>query len=246
MVLSCTPKHEQDAEVADNTHKIVDEVQASTISGLETGHDTCSDGITSFLAEDCTAVSARTNHAVRIGDSIAESSLQDIKAYFERPRLVTSGTIPIARGGIPGGVNITRSTIFGTSATSLNSTAWFPEALMRLRGTYAVRFSLKFRLMVNASPFHQGLVCLCFEHDNAYSGNVGAFVRTDLPITSTYLPHVLLDLSESTSCELLIPYTNRMEHFPICQTSSHSLGRQYREVFHPIGIRYEKLARRRF
>lgn len=216
--------------MADNTHKIVDEVQASTISGLETGHDTCADGITAFLAEDCTAVSARTNHAVRIGGSIAEPSLQDIKAYFERPRLVSGGAIPVGRGGIPGGTNITRATIFGTSATALNSAAWFPEALMRLRGTYAVRFSLKFRLMVNASPFHQGLVCLCFEHDNAYLGNVGAFRRTDLPITSTYLPHVVLDLSESTSCELFVPYTHRLEHFPILPSQTMTAGLAYGSV----------------
>lgn len=155
-------------------------------------------GITTFTNEACEEVSAIggfTHSTI----AKAQPALQDIKAYFERPRLVV-------RGSLSFGV---RTNVFSTYISPSTLSGIFPQWAQRLSGAYGIRYTVNFRLQVAATPFHQGVYVMCAQ----YGGFVSAtnFNRGQFSPTCTNLPHVRLDLSESTMAELRVPFLNRDE-----------------------------------
>jgi hypothetical protein len=86
--------------------------------------------------------------------------------------------------------------------------AIFPNANIRLTGVYGMRFKMKFKLQIAATPFHQGLLAMGFQY-GLCAGTAATFNmydRTNKAESITNLPHVRLDLSESTMCELEVPF----------------------------------------
>lgn len=193
---------------------IDDVVVQSTTDGLAAGDSSCVDGLTQFTSEDCTAVRARSLLPVKIGATVSEPDLQDIKTYFERPRLIANHVLTAGRGWKFGSI-VTRSGLFGPDPTVV-AAGWFPEGLARLRGVYAVRFTLKLRLTVIATPYHQGVLALAWQPDKDYQ----PFNRNMYTCAVTHLSHVRLDLSESSMAELTVPYMHRLEHFPVSSSSA--------------------------
>lgn len=126
--------------------------------------------------------------------------VQDIRAYFARPRMIASGVVSAGAG-----------TIVLSALSPLGLfTNYFSSASGRLTGVHGVRATIKFHLQVAATPFHQGILALSFQYgmdDISYQNERrGLYYQL-----ATHLPHVKLDMAESTSVELEIPYVSHLD-----------------------------------
>lgn len=163
-------------------------------------------GITSFVNEACEAVSVNQGYTSS-SIAIPQPSLQDIKTYFERPRLIKRGALPLGVRGL----------FYTTYISSAMLADNFPQWENRLSGAYGIRYTLNFRVQVAATPFHQGVFVLCSQ----YGGETGNFNydRASFYASSTNLPHVRMDLSENTMVELKVPFLFKDEFVPIATDS---------------------------
>jgi hypothetical protein len=75
---------------------------------------------------------------------------------------------------------------------------------------------MHFRLQVAATAFHQGLMALAFQ----YGPDVDVFDRGAQFFSVTNLPHVRLDLTETTMVELTIPFLFLNDFYPILTTGT--------------------------
>lgn len=170
-------------------------------------------GVTSFTNEACEGVMVLGSQYVPSSLVYAQPDLQDLKRYFERPRLIARGTIAFG----------TRNLIYGTDIDPTTLSNFFPQWYQRLSGVYAVRFTLNFRVQVAATAFHQGLLVAGWQYQTALADIVNTTVNYDrgsTPASVTNLPHVRMDLSESTMVELKVPFLNEFEYFPVKGTTS--------------------------
>jgi hypothetical protein len=162
-------------------------------------------GVTSFVQEACTEMEVTGQKYVPSSIVTNSADLQDLKAYFSRPRLIASGTIATNSRTSFYQNNSTGSTIFTNS---------FPDGIKRLMGVYGVRFSLVYTLQVAATPFHQGLLGMGWQYAIA-STSINRFARGSRPETITNLPHVRLDPSEQTMVTMKVPFLYILEFMPL-------------------------------
>lgn len=162
-----------------------------------------STGVTSFANEACESVDVFATYKSSTLAK-AQPDLQDLKAYFSRPRLIRRGTLTLG----------TRSNVlFDYMINSLFQSA-FPQWSNRLSGVYGVRFTINFRFQVAATAFHQGLYALSWQYGDQL-GAISTFQRPRAPLSATNVPHVRLDLSENTMVELKIPFLYVNEFYPV-------------------------------
>lgn len=154
-----------------------------------------STGLTTFSNEACESVHVRGNHYVTSPLVMSGTQLSDIKEYFRRPIIVTSGTIGATRGNV-----------FTTDLNLGTTVGLFPNGYERLTGVFGIRFKVVYTLVVAATPFHQGLICMSFGYKGSPSDT-----RVSTPSTATNVPHVRLDLSTNTMAQLNIPYMDTPE-----------------------------------
>jgi hypothetical protein len=149
-------------------------------------------------------------------DLNTDHDLQNLTTYFRRPRYVEQFDMPTVRTYMYGKV-ITPDLIFNT---------WFPKGFDRLLGAYGVRFTMVFHLQVAATPFHQGLVCMSFQHGQTLGLLNGVYRRGSETPTSTNIPHVRLDINNSTMACLRVPFlcTEEFVRVSAAETSSTILG----------------------
>lgn len=152
-----------------------------------------STGVTTFVQEACTAVSA-VDSKFSVTHYPVQHNLQDVREYFRRPVAVAAGTVPATRIRFLS-INNTFSSFLG----------YWSNGLSRLIGAYGIRAKMVFTLQVAATPFHQGLVCLSAQY-GLDTANTAAYDRGKDSCTATNLPHVVLDLSSDTSVQLHLPY----------------------------------------
>jgi hypothetical protein len=151
---------------------------------------------------------------------------QDIKRYFERPRLVTSGSLAVIRGSL-----------YAISVSNPVTQFWPIQASGRLNGVYGYRCSIKVSVTVAATPFQQGLVVTSFQYGASagpiYSpGNRPKFQNMS---AVTNLPHARLDLAEHTMSELIIPFMSPYEFFELANTAT-SGGDDYGNIATLYGL----------
>lgn len=161
-------------------------------------------GATIFSNEACDGVQAMGDY-VPSSLTLPQVDLQDIKAYFQRPRLLRRGNIPF---GTRSGINSYPLTVAGMAIDA------FPQWTQRTSGAYGVRFTTVFRLQVAATSFHQGIVTLSFQY-GMNGGLTTDYNRALNPATATNIPHVRLDLSENTMVELRVPFLYPTEFVPV-------------------------------
>lgn len=154
-----------------------------------------STSMTTFV-ESSMAQSSMTQHTNPRG-IISQPALQDLRQYFERPRLVANGVLPTTRG------NFYSSVIDQTWLASA-----FPDFSARVSGCTAYRFDVTFHLQCSATPFHQGLICMAFQPGSA-------FARTDYTFSHTDLPHTRMDISSESMAVLETTFTSASEFFPV-------------------------------
>lgn len=170
-------------------------------------------GVTTFANEACEAVTALTPYDLGSYLEPAETE-QDLRKYFERPRCVTTGTLPV--GSL-------QNLVWNQPVTQTFLTTIFPQWSQRLAGVYGITFDLRFRITIAASPFHQGLLCLAFQYGSVGSSGSTRYNRSVVPYAATNLPHVRLDLSEQTSVELVVPFLFTAAYFPVGVSDTNGL-----------------------
>lgn len=178
-----------------------------------TGTDTNNTQFTTFGNEACEAVDVFANYQP---NTLAKPqvNIQDIKAYFERPRLISRGSIPFGSTSqlLPG---------FGFGANMATMQSIWPQWKDRLAGAFGIRFKLNFKLQVAATAFHQGVICMNWQY-NKIGVSDANYARGLAPWTATNLPHVRLDMSETTMVELSIPFLYTGEFMEVLPNTSGS------------------------
>lgn len=150
----------------------------------------------------CSEIPASTANHYTLLDT---ADVQSVKEYLARPRMIASGPISTGAGFL------TTLRINNSSALRnlVNPVQWD-----RLKGAVGMRCTLKFTLVVAATPFHQGILNLNWQ----YATDSDVFplhARGSFLPTSYNLPKVLLDMAETTMVALDVPYVSHLEYFPI-------------------------------
>lgn len=175
-------------------------------------------GVTVFANEACDSVEVLGNY-MPMSLALPQAELQDIKAYFERPRLVTRGSVTF------GTTSSLTTTIYGINNASF--IAQFPQWTQRLAGAYGIRFTLNFRLQVAATAFHQGVIALSWQYGPTSNPT---FSRYNKSFACTNVPHVRLDLAEHTMVELKVPFLYQSEFWNIVSNTSDPTGTDYGSI----------------
>lgn len=179
------------------TTEICDQISSIAITAAPE-----STGVTTFVQEACTAISAVDSTYSKTFYPV-QSELQDVREYFRRPVCIWSTTVPTVRG---------RN--FNTNKTMSQYLAYWTNGLDRLRGAFGIRAKIVATLQVAATPFHQGVLCLSGQY-GYQTGALGVYDRSLDSCTATNLPCVMLDLSVDTSVQLHLPYLYVAEYSDI-------------------------------
>lgn len=155
-----------------------------------------------------------------------------VKDFLSRPMLVNSFLW-------------STSTTAGTALPSLvagDAGAYkFPEIFLqkaawrdKLRGFVGLRATLVIKVQVNSMPFQQGRLMLQYIPYAKYLSSQVALINSTLAGRSG-CPHVDLDLSVSTECELRVPYVSPHLYYNLV-TGQGSFGHAYLVVYSPLGV----------
>jgi len=173
------------------------------VQGVSVNPSTISvNGVVDMTSEAtmCAEVVAKPRYSLVSTDGVV-----DLKSFLARPNAYATGSISTGTGFI----NVTN---FDTLA---NFTSIFGgESFNRMVGAVGFRATLVFRVVVTATPFHQGILCLNWQY-----GTTGTFGnsarRGHFPYLCANLPHVKLDVSEATEAVLRVPFVSHREYIPI-------------------------------
>lgn len=163
---------------------------------------------TQFTNEACEAVKVLETYQP---DTLvkAQVDVQDVKAYFGRPRLINRGVFPFGSTTqfFPG---------FEFKPDHATMISIFPQWKDRLAGAYGIRFTLNFKLQVAATSFHQGVLCMSWQYGKTGPSSANStYTRGAQFWAAPNLPHVRLDVSETTMVELSIPFMYSSEFMEI-------------------------------
>lgn len=145
------------------------------------------------MQEACEAVAALGGSYAGQKLSPVESDIQNLTKYFSRPRLIATGDL---------GTTISR-TWYETMSISTILAKYGVAGETRLNGVYGLRFKLVFTLQISSTPFHQGLLCLSWQYGPPY---LAKYLRASNSFTATNIPHVRLNLADTTMVQLQVPY----------------------------------------
>lgn len=150
-------------------------------------------GKTALVQEACEAVEALGGSYTGQNLSPLESDIQNLTKYFARPRLIATGELTEAIG----------RKWFETLTISTILEKYGAAGAARLNGVYGMRFKLVFTLQVSSTPFHQGLVALSWQYGPPY---LATYLRSSNSFTATNIPHVRMNLADTTMVQLQVPY----------------------------------------
>lgn len=158
-------------------------------------------GLTAFGNEATTCAEApkHTGHySVSQGEDV-----EAITKYLERPVLIATGAL----GAAPG--NLYR---YAFTSTSSYRNLFGAANWDRLDGAVGIRATLVFTLSVTASAFNQGILALAYQYGVSVFNNLD---RSNYFPLVTNLPHVRLDVSETTTAQFEVPYVSSLEYIPV-------------------------------
>lgn len=179
------------------------DIDSLSVAGVE------ATGLTTFEQEACSSVDALGKH-YKVSPIVAvDDRIQNLTEYFSRPRCIASGTVPTTRG-------IVYSTILSPSTILTNL---FSNGAARMEGVYGYRCSFVFTIQLAAHPFHGGLLAACFQY-----GPNSNYQRHSQTYSCTNLPHVLLDVSETTMVKLKVPFNYIFEYLMTDATLNYRFG----------------------
>lgn len=179
------------------------------INGIAVPQDDELTAITNFANEACDQVSIRATGHVRLSEMRMDTdNVEDIKNYFSRPIVVA---------------NISYTTGYPVPLKNINITNAYLQSTLynfaRIKGAFGYRATVCFRLQAVANPFQAGILRMALSPMQQQSyGN--SFDRTVSRAFVSQLPGVELDLAESTSCILKVPFIHPLNYFTVQQTTT--------------------------
>lgn len=159
--------------------------------------------LTTFIDESCETVSLFGQHHVPTFSS-TETAATDLKLYLARPIVFLSG--PIA--GVPGTV-ISEYALTTASVLAVNPG--------KVGGASGMRFTMRFRIQTSCSPFTGGIIKMVWIPDGQPTMTA---TQTDI----SKAPGVYLDLAESTTAILDVPWLHTFEYMPLNYQQNTPLG----------------------
>lgn len=196
--------------------------ETSNIVGLTVPENSHVLGITDFTNEVVSEVIVNKG-ASAPGALLPMEDYQDVKKFFERPRLIASYVASTTRNSIASG-DYTNPITF-----------WWPlTAQNRLNGVLGYRCTVKFTLTAAFTPFQQGLVALAHQY-GASTGNPYFIARDRFPPLVTNLPHARMNFADETMCEITVPYMSAYDYFELANTTTGG-GDQTQDVYGRISV----------
>jgi hypothetical protein len=119
----------------------------------------------------------------------------DLKSFLMRPAIVATGSLSTTAFTV---YNTFRPTTIITTIDNFNQ---------KVKGAMGIRATTCFRVIVNVTPFSQGVISM-FYYPNPAATPVNA-LRTDFPLGWTQLPHVNINVGFENSAVLKIPYVSQ-------------------------------------
>lgn len=133
------------------------------------------------------------------------ADVASITRFLERPVIISSGNL----GATPGAVYA-----YDYVATTSYRNQFGANNWDRLNGATGIRATLVFTLNVTSSAFNQGILALAYQYGTANTvGN--NFARHNFFPLVTNLPHVKLNLANSTMVQLEVPFVSQLEYIPV-------------------------------
>jgi hypothetical protein len=188
-----------------DTAALRDEQTEQEIEGLSVDQTPAITGLTDFANEAIvsTIVDSGKPGATNL---IVDDEYQDVKRFFERPRLITSFSASTSRG-----VN------YVSDVSNPVTQYWPAVAANRLNGVLGYNCTIKYTVTVAATPFQQTVVVPNFQY-NTWDGANSTHPRSNYPALVTNLPHVRLDIADATMAELVVPFTAASNYFDLANT----------------------------
>lgn len=195
--LATTEDITMNSQMADST------MVCDTIQGVEINANATSTGVSTFVNEACSDMTFRGANYVALPEMITDSSAaRDINAFFSRPRRLWSGTYDGTYG--------VDKQIFTTIVGANYMKDWHND---KMSGAFGYRATFCYKVVFTATPFHGGLVRFAFAP------------LADLPLARGHnitavsqLPGVDIDLSDSTSATIKIPWVSPLNFYPVGAT----------------------------
>ena len=174
-------------------------------------------GLTTFPVESIYKTEINENTSMYNSLPVIDE-YQDVKRFFERPRLISTGTLSASRGNLS-----------YLEVSEPVSQYWPAAAVNRLNGVFGYRCSIKFTVTVASTPFQQGLIAACFQYGAVNSSTIN-LARHNFTALTTNLPHARLNLADQTMCEVTVPYISPFEFFELANgltSGGDNAGRVY-------------------
>lgn len=136
-------------------------------------------------------------------DSGRAYTSQEVKDFLEKPvlldQILLTGSMVATQ--VVGTYKIDKTVLFDNQPVWRNKVA----------GNMCIRGNVHLRIQVNANPFQQGRLILCFEPMKQVSAQV--YNRLSHLRSITQLPHVQYDICMDSEAELVIPYVTLGTHY---------------------------------
>lgn len=152
-----------------------------------------------------------TDISTLLKSNAASNGEQVIKDFFKKPIRLTNGAFATTDSG--------NTVICPGIVTFMASQTQFDLWRLKFKGYYAARFTMVFRLVVNATRFQQGRYILAFVPSGGTGGNQNMTEWYSAHATTlrqvVQLPHAEIDLATDTECVLKIPFVMNQVALPV-------------------------------
>lgn len=190
--------------IKDNAQEADDTEHCDATVGIAVNRNMEHQEMTSFVNEDCDATMVRMAAFHKPKEYYSDyASITDLKQYFARPRVVHRGNYTAT----------TPTSLFTYALTNNNIQSWFSPLFNRLDGAFGWRGTLCMRVQMIAQPFQAGRLKMVY-----FPFNRDGYERAIRLAPVSQLPGVELDLAESTSAVLKIPFVHPRRFFSVVST----------------------------
>lgn len=176
--------------------------ECAPITDLSVGSNSEVEGLTKFANEACNEVGVREAHYL-LPRGMPADLPTELREYLARPIVYSRG--------------VYSNTSPGQITAGLMSVSTFPSYfphLDRIRGAFGFRATLVFRVEVQATPFHAGRLRLVWNPEyQAVLPNPIMYDPTLYLTTMSQMPGVELNINESTSLVMRVPFVSSNDYW---------------------------------
>jgi hypothetical protein len=175
----------------------------NAVDGVAVPNSMETQALTTFVNEACDSTEVRGAYYARQPQLKTDGGeVADLKRYFSRPYAFYTGTFN----------QVTRTQMMAQNF-SLAFIESIPGWYTRLSGMFGARFKIVFRLQIAAQPFHAGRIRMVWVPQYSSRANYSTLTTTSNGVSM--LPGVEVDINESTSAVLEIPWVHTQNYLPV-------------------------------